>query len=95
MSKYRVVNLVEMALFILKTYAVTVPLLAFWIGVGLIAFYDTTLVQIVDKPQNLYHLALTMATFVTAYRTIKMVKGSRQITVAACSYQGKGQKLYG
>ena len=93
MSQYRIVNLVEMALFILKTYAVTVPLLAFWIGVSLIAFCDMTLVQIVDKPQNLYYLALTMATFVTAYRTMNMMIGSRQITVAACSFQGKGQKL--
>lgn len=94
MFKYRIVNLVEMTLFILKTYVVTVPLFAFWIGVGLIAFSDITLVQIVDKPQNLYHLALTMATFVTAYRTINMVIGSRQRTVAACSFQSKSHKLY-
>ncbi|WP_097764841.1 hypothetical protein [Escherichia coli] len=71
--------LTEVPVLAVKTLAVAVPLFTFWIGVGLIAFCDVTLMQIIEQPKNVLSLALMMSIVVMAYRVLALaLRGERK-----------------
>lgn len=85
---YRILKgLLEMPWMILKTLTVAVPLFTFWISVGLIAFGDVTLSQIIDQPKTVFLLAFTMSAIVAVYTATCMAK--RDVHETNCAYDIK------
>lgn len=71
-----------------KTLVVAIPLFAFWISVGLIAFCDVTLMQIIENPKNVMSLAILMSMIVWGYQVLTMPFRSERKTFASTDFRG-------